>query len=77
MDHDNADGAEYDGAVDVLKLGNDALADVFGFFLVRGGVAGEGRENGDAAPFGAFVECDEEFVEDGGCDDEEGGVGGG
>lgn len=75
MNHNDAHSAENDRTIDVLKLRDDALADMFRFFFVRGGVACEGRQDGDTAPFGTFVECDEEFIEDGRSNGEESGVG--
>lgn len=59
----------------MLELRDDTLADVLGLLFVCGGVACEGGQDGDTSPFGAFVKCDEEFIEDGGCYGEEGGVG--
>lgn len=77
MNHNDTYGAEDDRAVNVLELRNDAFANMFGFFFVGGGVACEGGEDSDTAPFGTFIECDEEFVEDGGSNGEKGGVGSG
>jgi hypothetical protein len=68
MDHENLDRGEDDTSIDVLELGYHAFADMFRFLFVLRHVASEGVENGHSAPFGAFVECDEEFVEDRRCD---------
>lgn len=59
----------------MLELRHDAFAYVFALLLVLRFVPGQRREYSDAAPLGAFVERDEEFVQDRRGDGEDGRIG--
>lgn len=52
----------------MLELGHDAFADVFTLLLVLRNIACKGIEDGDSSPLGTFVQRNEEFVQDRGCD---------
>ena len=56
------DGAENDAPVHMLELRYHALAYMLAFFLILGFVPSQCRQDSDTAPFGTFVECDEEFI---------------
>jgi hypothetical protein len=51
MDHDDFDRSKDDTAIDVLELGDYALADVLALLVVLGLVSAEGVENSDTTPF--------------------------
>jgi hypothetical protein len=74
MDHNDLDCREYHTSIDMLKLWYDTFTDMFGFFFVLGYVSGEGIQNGNAAPFRAFVEGNQKLVENRARDVEDGSI---
>lgn len=74
VDHDDLDRSKDDTAVDVLELRYDSLADVFALLVVLGTVASQGVEDGDTTPLRAFVQGNEELVENRGGNVEDSGV---
>lgn len=72
LHHAHLDCAEYDGAICVLELWHDPLANVLCLLLVSGVIACKCTENGYPSPLCALIESDQELLEDGRVDDEEG-----
>lgn len=70
VNHDDLDGPEHDGGIDMLKLRQHTFADMLALFDILCLVARKCREDGDAAPFRALVERDEQFGEGGRVNDE-------
>lgn len=68
------DGCKDDAAIDMLELRNDTLADVLALLLVLSDVSRESVQDGYSAPLRAFIQGDEKFVQDCGCNGEYSGV---
>lgn len=58
--------SQYDTSVDMLELWYDTFTYMFALLVILGNITSERIQYGNSAPLGAFVECDEEFAEDGG-----------
>ena len=55
----NLDCRQYNASVDVLELWHYAFANVFAFFFVLSNIPCQSVEDGDATPFGTFIEGDQ------------------
>lgn len=55
----NLDCREYNASVDMLELWNYTFTNVFAFFLVLSNITCQSIEDGDATPFGTFIEGDQ------------------
>ena len=55
----NLDCREYNASVDMLELWHYTFTNVFAFFLVLSNITCQSIEDGDATPFGTFIEGDQ------------------
>ena len=77
VDHDDLDCSQNDTPIDMLKLRHHPFANMLALLLVLGHITGQRVQDGNSSPLGAFIQRDQQFVQDIGGNDEDGGIRGG